>query len=76
MAELHTKRSEGLDLVMFFPAGEITIGAIATIGESQAIEPTRDGYDAVRLRFTKSDQLKPKEIVKLLNECQDNIKNS
>ncbi|MCA9011489.1 MAG: ATP-binding cassette domain-containing protein, partial [Planctomycetaceae bacterium] len=75
VAELHTKRSEGLDLVMFFPAGEITIGAIATIGESQAIEPTRDGYDAVRVRFTKLDQLKPKEIVKLLNECQGNIKN-
>ena len=69
VAELYTKRSDGLDLVMFFPAGEITIGAIAAIGESQAIEPTRDGVDAVRLRFTKSEQLASKDFVRILKEC-------
>jgi hypothetical protein len=60
----------GLDLVMFFPAGEVTIGTVAAIGESQAIEPTRDGLDAVRLRFTTSEQLKNNDIRQLLNECR------
>ena len=69
VAELHTKRSDGLELVMYFPAGEVTIGAIAAIGEVQEIERTRDGLDAVRLRFTKMEQLNNKDVVKMLIEC-------
>jgi excinuclease ABC subunit A len=57
VAELHTKRSDGVDLVLTVPAASTTIGAIAQLGASQEIEPHKDGFDRVRIRFTRIDQL-------------------
>lgn len=69
VAELHTKRSDGVDLILYFPTGQITIGAIATIGESQDIQSTKDGHDAVRIRFTKCEHLDKTELISLIIEC-------
>ena len=68
-AELHTKRSDGVDLILYFPTGQVTIGAIAVIGDSQDIQPTRDGHDAVRIRFTKPEQLGTTDLIKLITDC-------
>jgi len=68
VAELHTKRSDGVDLILYLPTGKVTIGAIAAIGESQDIQPTRDGQDAVRIRFTKPDQLGNTALISLIIE--------
>ncbi len=69
VAELHTKRSDGVDLILYFPSGKVTIGAIAAIGESQDIQSGRDGQDAVRIRFTKSEQLGDTDLISLIIEC-------
>lgn len=69
VAELHTKRSDGVDLILYFPTGQITIGAIAAFGESQDIQPTKDSQDAVRIRFTKLEQLGKTELMSLIIEC-------
>ncbi|MCX7386695.1 MAG: excinuclease ABC subunit UvrA [Planctomycetales bacterium] len=70
VAELHTKRSDGIDLILYFPSGKVTLGAIAAIGESQEIQPTRDGQDAVRIRFTKVEQLGDTDLIRLIIECR------
>ena len=69
VAELHTKRSDGVDLILYFPSGKVTIGAIAAIGESQDIQSSRDGQDAVRMRFTKFEQLGNIELISLIIQC-------
>jgi len=69
VAELHTKRSDGVDLILYFPSGKVTIGAIAAIGESQEIQSARDGQDAVRIRFTKFEQLLSADLLKLIVAC-------
>ena len=69
VAELHTKRSDGVDLILYFPSGKVTIGAIAAIGESQDIQSSRDGQDAVRIRFTKFEQLGDTNLISLIIEC-------
>ena len=70
VAELHTKRSDGVDLVLYFPSGKVTIGAIAAMGESQEIQPARNGQDAVRIRFTKFEQLGDTDLISLIIECR------
>ena len=56
-AELHTKRKDSLDLVLYVPSGSITIGAIAEFGIEQAITPHRSGADAVKIRFDGISQV-------------------
>ena len=56
IAELHTKRSDGVDLVVYAPAGKITIGAIAALGASQEVEPHKGELDQIRIRFETSIQ--------------------
>jgi len=56
-AELHTKRKDSLDLVLFVPAGSATVGAIAEFGLEQDITAHRSGADAVRIRFDGISQV-------------------
>ncbi|MEO1983065.1 MAG: excinuclease ABC subunit A, partial [Fuerstiella sp.] len=49
--ELHTKRKDGLDLVVYVPKDSVTVGAIAGFGTQQEVKPHRDGRDRVRIRF-------------------------
>ena len=56
-AELHTKRKNSLDLILYVPSGSIAIGAIAEFGIEQAITPHRNGADAVKIRFDGISQV-------------------
>jgi hypothetical protein len=69
-AELHTKRSDGVELVVFCPGGRVTIGSIADHGASQQVEPSRDGRDAVRMLFKTAKQVKATALKALLTRLQ------
>ena len=56
LAELHTKRSDGVDLCVYTRPGEVTVGAIAELGESREISVVR-GAACVRIRFTSEKQV-------------------
>lgn len=70
VAELHTKRSDGVELVVFCPGGRVTIGSIADHGASQQVEPARDGRDAVRMLFKTAKQVKATALKALLTRLQ------
>jgi excinuclease ABC subunit A len=69
IVELHTKRSDGADLIVYAPAGEITVGSIATIGASQEISPHKGEMDQVRIRFETTTQAKSKQLLQLLSKA-------
>ena len=56
-AELHTKRKDGVDLMVFVPKDSVTIGAVAEFGSEQEVKPHCDNYDGVRIRFTAASQI-------------------
>ncbi|MEQ9412105.1 MAG: excinuclease ABC subunit UvrA [Fuerstiella sp.] len=56
-AELHTKRKDGVDLVLFVPRDSITVGAVADFGAEQDVRPLANKRDAVRIRFTTPAQI-------------------
>ncbi len=56
-AELHTKRKDGVDLLLFVPKDSVTVGAVAGFGSEQEVKPHRSGGDCVRIRFTKPSQI-------------------
>lgn len=59
-AELHTKRKDGVDLLLYVPTDSVTIGAIANFGTEQEVKPHRNGQDIVRIRFTEASQVDKK----------------
>ncbi|MFN9720282.1 MAG: excinuclease ABC subunit UvrA [Planctomycetota bacterium] len=67
VAELHTKRSDGADLILHVVPGTVTIGAIATFGASQEITHHRSGLDQVRIRFESSDQVEESKLRELID---------
>lgn len=67
IAELQTKRSDGVDLCVYCRPGEVTIGSIAALGESQEISAER-GADCVRIRFTTETQSKSRDVVTFLRD--------
>ena len=74
VAELHTKRSDGADLIVYAPAGSITIGAIAALGVSQEVTPHKGEMDQVRIRFDKSTQVDSDELMKFLRRAESLLK--
>ena len=56
-AELHTKRKQSLDFVLFVPSGSVTIGTIADFGLAQNISARRNETDAVQIRFDGVSQV-------------------
>ncbi|HAD59726.1 MAG TPA: hypothetical protein DCG12_10815 [Planctomycetaceae bacterium] len=61
--ELHTKRKDGVDLVVFVPKGTVTIGAVAEFGTEQEVKPAKGEQDAVRIRFRRPDQVSKKFVL-------------
>ena len=59
--ELHTKRSDGVDLCLYCRPGEVTVGSIANIADDRSITPN-GARDLVRLRFTKTASAKSPEV--------------
>jgi excinuclease ABC subunit A len=74
IAELHTKRSDGADLVVYAPAGKITIGAIASLGASQEVEPHKGQMDQIRIRFETSAQAAHKSVGEFLSRIGEMLK--
>ncbi len=68
IAELHTKRSDGADLILHVKPGTITIGAIATLGASQEITHHKSGLDQVRIRFESSAQVVESKLRELIDK--------
>jgi hypothetical protein len=65
-AELHTKRTDGADLIAYAPAGKVTVGSIASIGTMQEIEPHKGERDQIRIRFTREAQTAIKALSEFL----------
>jgi len=76
VAELHTKRSDGADLIVYAPAGNITIGAIAALGASQEVTPHKGEMDQVRIRFEKGSQAASDELLTFLRRVESLLKES
>lgn len=57
VADLYTKRKDGVCLDLYVPAGTITIGAIAEFGSEQNVTAHHGERDRVQLRFVSPDQL-------------------
>lgn len=56
-AVLHTKRRAGVDLSLFVPAGQATLGRIAHLGATRKLTPGRNGQDVIQVRFTTAEQV-------------------
>ncbi|MEZ6059694.1 MAG: excinuclease ABC subunit UvrA [Planctomycetaceae bacterium] len=57
VAELQTKRRDGVDLVLYVPQDSVTVGSVAHFGIQQTVKRHLAGGDAVTLRFTKAEQV-------------------
>jgi excinuclease ABC subunit A len=63
VATLVTKRPAALDLVIAVPAGSVQLGQVANFGvDSEISHRERSGLDEFRLRFTKVEQVKNKDL--------------
>ncbi|MFQ5733115.1 MAG: excinuclease ABC subunit UvrA, partial [Planctomycetaceae bacterium] len=67
-ATVNTKRREGIDLLLYQTPGAFTLGRIAGFGDERGIAPHRNGREAIRIRFTKADQVASKSLAKFLRE--------
>jgi excinuclease ABC subunit A len=56
-AELHTKRKDGVDFLVYVPQDSVTVGAVAKFGSEQEVKPHRSGQDCVRIRFIEAAQV-------------------
>jgi excinuclease ABC subunit A len=68
VAELHTKRRSGLDLILHVPAGRVAMGQIATLGGAREISPGRDGREEVKIRFTSLPREREDDVRVLLQD--------
>jgi excinuclease ABC subunit A len=67
-ATVHTKRLEGIDLVLNGPAGAFATGRIAEMASQRAITSSDLGLDQVKFRFVKSDHLHMGDLADFLAE--------
>ena len=67
-ASVHTKRRGGIDLTLFADSGKIALGKIANFGEQSEINLLANGQDAIKIRFTKANQVKSREWRQFLSE--------
>jgi excinuclease ABC subunit A len=56
-ATIQTKRTVGVDLSLHGPSGAFATGRIANLGVKRLIQSASEGYDAVKLRFVKPEDL-------------------
>ncbi len=60
IAELHTKRKDSVDLLVYVPSDTVTIGSIADFGFDQDIKLHQNGNDIVRVQFNSASQVTKK----------------
>ena len=63
-----TKRPGAVELNVFVPSGSVTLGEVTGIGFDPEITAHRDGQDVVRLKFTKTAQVKSTALEKFLRD--------
>jgi excinuclease ABC subunit A len=69
IAEMHTKRMDGVDLIVFVPHDSVTIGSIAKCGHDQEITEHRNGRDAVRIRLVNPKQATDRTLHKFVADA-------
>lgn len=70
VADLHTKRKDNVELVVFVPHDSVTVGTVAEFGVEQEIKPAKSGQDSVRLAFNSADQVNAKLKSWLKDACE------
>ena len=65
---MNTKRRGGIDLALFSQPGQFTLGRIAEFGDEREIVSQRNGREAVKIRFTKMNQITSKAFKAFLQE--------
>lgn len=77
VAELQTKRRDGISLSLFARTGQYALGQVATLGNQREIIPHRSGQDAIRIEITTQSQVKAKELRAFLKQfAEDQAKRS
>ena len=66
IAEVQTKRRDGLYLTLLAEPGEIALGQVSDLAADQEITPHRSGKEAVKLRFDTLKQVKSPKLRRLL----------
>ncbi len=66
IAEVQTKRRDGLYLTLLTKPGEVALGRVADLAADQEILPHRSGKEAVKLRFDTLKQVASPKLKKLL----------
>ncbi|MCA9097974.1 MAG: hypothetical protein KDA36_06300, partial [Planctomycetaceae bacterium] len=67
-ASIHTKRREGVDLVLSSPAGKFSLGRIAEFGSERSITPSKGKLEQISIRFTSLPQLTPPPLLTFLQD--------
>jgi len=67
-ATIHTKRREGIDLLLWGEPGGFALGRISGFGAEREIARHRDGREMIRIRFTKQAQVTDKAFREFLAE--------
>jgi excinuclease ABC subunit A len=67
-ASLHTKRPEGVDLVLTGPKGLFALGRITELGEAQQLKTERPDRDVIHLRISAVDQIANPALLGFLKE--------
>jgi excinuclease ABC subunit A len=71
--ELYTKRREGVDVCLLAPPNTFALGRISGIAAEREVTSSRDGRQAIRLRFTEIDQAKSPEWAAFLKEFSSSL---
>jgi excinuclease ABC subunit A len=69
VAELHTKRRSGIDLILHVPAGRVALGRIASLGDDREVSTGRDSREEVKIRFINLPREQEADVRSLLQEC-------
>ncbi|GAB4142137.1 MAG: excinuclease ABC subunit UvrA [Planctomycetaceae bacterium] len=67
-ASVHTKRREGIDLVLYTEPGRFALGGISKFGSEREIGTHRNGSEAIRIRITEAKQIRSKAFQTFLKE--------
>ncbi len=67
-AEVVTKRRNGIDLVLYGPAGRFALGRIAELGAERDITAARDGRQAISLRLVEKGEVGAPALADFLRE--------
>ena len=71
IAEVQTKRRDGLYLTLLTEPGRVALGQVADLAAEQEIAPHRSGKEAVKLRFDTLKQVKAPKLRHLLSRLAE-----